>query len=118
MDESDLDDSVKVSVIDGSDHRIWSRCTIILNSEPCKSNSYFGLYNSINTYISMRKHSLSSLGRNMYYKDMHIKNWWYNRCYYFCESDGWWTQEIDKHSKNILHMMTLIKYIFSWYLST
>ena len=65
----DLDDNVKVNVIDGLGHRILSLCTIFLNSVPCESNSYFGLYNSINTYISMGKDSLSSLGRNIYYKD-------------------------------------------------
>ena len=75
MDENDLDDSVQVSVIDGSDHRIWSRCTIILNSEPCKSNSYFGLYNSINTYVAMGKDSPSSLGTKYVLQRYSCNNW-------------------------------------------
>ena len=54
-DGSELDDNDKVNVIDGLGHRILSRCTIFLNGVPCESNSYFGLYNSINTYISMGK---------------------------------------------------------------
>ena len=72
-DGSDLNNSVKVNVIDGLGHRILFHCTIFLNSVLCESNSYFGLYNNINTHISMGKDSLSSLGRNMYYKDIHAK---------------------------------------------
>ena len=68
-DESALDDNV----IDGLGDIILSRRSIFLNGVHCESNSYFGLYNSVNTYISMGKDSLSSLGRNMYYKDIQAK---------------------------------------------
>ena len=42
------------NVIDGLGHRV-------LSCVPYESNFYFGLYNSINTYTSMGKDSLTSL---------------------------------------------------------
>ena len=39
-DGSDIDENVKIAVIDGLNHRILSP-TIFLNGGPCKSNSYY-----------------------------------------------------------------------------
>ena len=65
-----IDDSCKVSVVDGLAHRLFSKCSMHLNGVPCENNSYFGIYNMLKTYLSMGKHELSSIGRNSYYKDV------------------------------------------------
>ena len=66
----DLGKDTKLTVIDGLGHRILSKCTLFLNGTPCESNSYFGLFNTIKSYLNMDKEVLSSIGRNMYYKDI------------------------------------------------
>ena len=63
-----------VSVIDGLGHRILSKSSLYLNGTPCENNAYFGLFNSLKTYTCMKKDALSSIGRNMYYKDLSVKN--------------------------------------------
>ena len=70
---SNLGPEAKVSLIDGAGHRILSRCSLFLNGTPCQSSAYFGLYNSIKTYLNMGKGDLESIGRNMYYKSMSTK---------------------------------------------
>ena len=70
---SDLGPESKVSLIDGAGHRILSRCTLFLNGTACESSAYFGLYNTIKTYLNMGKDDLQSVGRNMYYKSMSTK---------------------------------------------
>ena len=71
-DDSPIDGTKKISVIDGLGHRILSRCTLCLNGVPVESNSYFGLYNALKTYTSMPKHKMVNVGRNMFYKDISI----------------------------------------------
>ena len=111
-DGSALADTAKVNVIDGLGHRILSRCTIFLNGVPCESNSYFGLYNCINTYISMGKDSLSSLGRNMYYKDIKAKiDSKIDATTFANQTDD--ETEIENDCKNTLHMMTPLKFNIS-----
>ena len=111
-DGSEIDDNDKVNVIDGLGHRILSRCTIFLNGVPCESNSYFGLYNNINTYISMGKDSLPSLGRNMYYKDIHAKiNSTIDATTFTNQTND--EKEIERECKSILHMMTPLKFNIS-----
>ena len=70
QDGKDLTNTDNVTVIDGLGHRILSRCSVFLNGTPCESNAYYGLINSIDAYTSMRKGSLSSIGRNMLYNDL------------------------------------------------
>ena len=72
-DGSDLPDDATLTLIDGAGHRILSKCSLYLNGVPCESNAYFGLYNSIKTYLGMSKSELQSIGRNMYYKSMSTK---------------------------------------------
>ena len=59
-----------VSVIDGLGHRLFSKCTVFFNGTPVSGNTYFGLHNSVRTYLTMGEHSLRSTGRLMYYKSI------------------------------------------------
>ena len=59
----------------GWGYRIWSCCIIFINGVPCESNSYFGLYNSINTYVAMGKDSPSSLGTKYVLQRYSCNNW-------------------------------------------
>ena len=111
-DGSDVDNTANITVIDGLGHRILSRCTIFLNGVPSESNSYFGLYNSINTYLSMGKGSLSSIGRNMYYKDIHSKIDSKIDAATFANHNAD-EKEIERECKNIIHMMTPLKFNIS-----
>ena len=70
QDGSDVDDTSKFTVIDGLGHRIFSRCTIYLNGTPCSNNAFFGLYNTIRSYLNMSKDALPGVGRNAFYKDL------------------------------------------------
>ena len=72
-DGSELAAGSKLSLIDGAGHRILSKCSLFLNGTPCESNSYFGLYNAVKSYLQMSKDDLKTLGRNMYYKDISTK---------------------------------------------
>ena len=63
----------KLSLIDGAGHRILSRCSLFLNGTACQSSAYFGLYNTIKSYLNMGKDDLESIGRNMYYKSLSTK---------------------------------------------
>ena len=57
----------------------------------------------------MGKDSLSSLGRNIYYKDIHAKiNSKIDATTFANQTDD--EKEIEKDCKNILHMMTQLKF--------
>ena len=69
-DGSSLDDTCKVSVVDGLAHRLFIKSSIFLNGISVENTNYYGIYNMLKTYLSMGKHELSSAGRNSYYKDI------------------------------------------------
>ena len=67
---NDVPNDADITLVDGFGHRILQKCSVFLNSVPVESNSYFGLWNSLCTYLSMSKSDLPGEGRAMYYKDM------------------------------------------------
>ena len=64
----------KISLIEGAGHRILSKFSLFLNGTPCESNSYFGLYNTVKSYLQMSKNDLKTIGKIMYYKDYSTKS--------------------------------------------
>ena len=108
QDGKDLTDADNVTVIDGLGHRILSRCSVFLNGTQCESNAHFGLISSIDTYTSMKKDLLSSIGRNMLYNDMDSE---------ICDvvTGAMFTtltpcqKQIKKDCKGVLHTMTPLK---------
>ena len=94
----------KLSLIDGAGHRILSKCSLFLNGTPCESNSYFGLYNTVKSYLQMSKDDLKTIGRNMYYKDISTK------IYDVFTADSFVNQsedetDIQAECKDSIHMM-------------
>lgn len=73
-DGGDLPDNASITLVDGFAHRLLSRSSVFLNSTPCESNAFFGLYNTLKSYLSLGKSSLDSDGRNMYYKSLDTKS--------------------------------------------
>lgn len=103
-------DTSNVTVIDGVGHRILSRYTLFLNGVPCESNSYFGLYNNINTYMSMSKASLSSSGMNMYYRDSTNESVITGETF---KNQNNLEKVISNQCNNTLHMMTPLQFNIS-----
>ena len=69
---ADITPSDNVILIDGAGHRLLSMHSVFINGVPTESNSYYGLCQAVDTYTSMHKSSLSSVGRNMYYQDLEM----------------------------------------------
>ena len=73
-DGTELTAGFKLSLIDGAGHRTLSKCSLLLNGTPSESNSYFGLYSTVKSYLKMNKDDLKTLGRNTFCKDISTKN--------------------------------------------
>ena len=67
-DGTDPDPAKPISVIDNLGQRILARSSVFLNGTQTESNSHYGLYNTIKTYLSMGKEDISTFGRNMFVK--------------------------------------------------
>ena len=65
-----IDDTCKVSIVDGLSHRILSRSSLFLNGVAVESNAYFGLYSAVKTYLTAAKSFIPVGGRNALYKDI------------------------------------------------
>ena len=73
-DGSDIDGADHISTVDNIGERILSSASIFLNGVQIENNSNFGLYNSIQTYLSMGKEDMETFGRNMFCKHYNDKN--------------------------------------------
>ena len=99
-----ITDTNKFTLIDGAGHRILSKSSVFLNGTPCENNAYFGLYNCIKSYTNMSKDGLSSIGRNMFYKDLSTKIFDKidENCFTALSSEE---AQIQSECKDIIHMM-------------
>lgn len=112
IDGKSLETDKHVSIVDGCGHRLLSRFTLFLNGVPVESNSYFGLYNSLKTYISLPREKLDSVGRNMYYKSMltDIDEIITENNFLNMSNDE---TNIVKESKSVIHMTTPLHFDMS-----
>ena len=69
---ADIKADDNVTVIDGMAQRLLQMHSVYLNGVPVESNSHFGFCQALDTYTTMRKTSVDSLGRNMFYNDVNM----------------------------------------------
>ena len=72
-DGGDIDATSHISAVDNIGERILASSSIFLNGVQVENNSHFGLYNTIQTYISMGKEDMESFGMSMFCKHYNDK---------------------------------------------
>jgi len=69
-DGTNLTNAANVTLVDGFMHRLFQSHSIFLNGVQTEGSNHFGLLNLIKSYTNMKQDTLSSVGSNMFYKDM------------------------------------------------
>ena len=105
-DGSDLGADAKVCLIDGFAHRMIARHSLHMNGTLVENSSFFGLTNSIKSYLSMSKNTIDSGGANMQYKSMDTDIVDTFDLNYFVKNSDSELESIGKCKSKIIHSMT------------
>ena len=103
-----------VTVIDGLGERILSMMSLFCNSTQIESHAYFNVWRAIDTYTSLHKNSVDSIGRNMYYHDLNSPI--HDKIEAQCFEDRHMTstgKKIKRECTGTIHMMIPVKFNIS-----